>query len=55
MSENHGTPFIARLRSTGQKQTSLIVTVDKEVTELLDLHAGDLVEMRIKKAKRVVK
>jgi len=54
MTQNEGVPFIARVRPTGAKQTSLIITVDKEVVNLLDLKAGDIVEIRIKKA-RVVK
>lgn len=51
MSFEDSVPFIGKVRSTGQKQTSLIITVNKDVVELLQLKVGDLVECRIKKAK----
>ncbi len=55
MSSEYGIPFIARARPTGSKKSSLILTIDKDVVDLLDLKPNDILEVRVKKARQVVK
>jgi len=53
MSENEGVSFVGRLRKAGAKKTSLIVTIDRNIVDLLKLEPDELVEIKIKRAKIV--
>jgi antitoxin component of MazEF toxin-antitoxin module len=48
MEELEEIPFIVKLRSAG-KGKSLIVTIPKEVCEIIHLQDGDYVKMTVKK------
>jgi len=51
MSKNDGVPFLAKLRRAGAGG-SVLLTVPREIADFLDLKAGDVVEVHLKKAQK---
>ena len=52
MMENDSVPFIARLRKAGASGASLLITIPKDVVDLLELEDGQICELRIKRVKK---
>jgi antitoxin component of MazEF toxin-antitoxin module len=53
MSENKTLSFIAQVRRSGAKGQSLIITIPKEIVELLDLKEKEYCQFAIQKLKQV--
>ena len=51
MSENRALSFIVKVRSSGVK--SLILTIPKEIVDVLDLKEKDYVQVSIQKIRKV--
>ena len=51
MSEQFEIPAIVKVRKAGAKGGSLLITIPKEIVELLELNDGDFVQIKVSKIK----